>query len=187
MDKYIIYLNETAKLLKVFGSTLNKIEFDQAKQEPFELYCLLAMKICQKKAESFSLLISNKQYVDAIILTRSIMDSLFNLRWIKQVSGEERKERVYKLEAEPYYEFAKEIREMESNNNSIWNKDDVKEFRKQIEKEKDLFPYLVNKLETGERIFKNPPPFYQRLNPELKLKYYHLYRFTSLFIHPGPN
>lgn len=68
----------------------------------------------------------------------------------------------------------------------IWDKEIVKGFRESIENEKDTFPFLVKSTEDGGRIFKNPDKFIQRLDPELKLRYYHLYRFTSLFIHPGP-
>jgi len=55
-----------------------------------------------------------------------------------------------------------------------------------IEEEKDAFPFLVKLTDDGKKIFKKPEPFIRRLDHELRLKYYHLYRFTSLFIHPGP-
>lgn len=188
MIEYINYFNVVIRIFKEFGTTISGISLDEEKQ-PFELYCMLALKICQKKSKSISLLLTNEQYADTIILTRQIMELLFNINWIKQASGKERKERVYKLEAEPYYNFSKEIRDMESNCSSdkpVWNKENVIEFRKLIELEKDSFPFLVEELVGGERIFKNPEPFIQRLDSELKLRYYHLYRFTSLFIHPGP-
>ena len=188
MIEYINYFNEANRIFREFGSTINGVPLDEEKQ-PFKLYCMLALKICQKKSKSISLLLSNGQYVDAIILTRQIMELLFNIHWIKQSSGDERKERVYKLEAEPYNNFSIEIREMEKNsksNNPIWAEKDVMGFRKAIEAEKDIFPFLVEVTEDDKRKFKRPEPFIQRLDPELRLKYYHLYRFTSLFIHPGP-
>jgi hypothetical protein len=188
MIEYINYFNDANRIFREFGSTINGIQLDEEKQ-PFELYCMLALKICQEKSKSISLLISNGQYVDTIILTRQIMELLFNIHWIKQSSGDERKERVYRLEAEPYNDFSKEIREMESNiksDNSVLDEKNVIESRKAIEAEKDTFPFLVELTEDGKRKFKKPEPFIQRLDYELRLKYYHLYRFTSLFIHPGP-
>ncbi|MCJ7649071.1 MAG: DUF5677 domain-containing protein [Candidatus Lokiarchaeota archaeon] len=188
MIEYINYFNEARRIFKEFGSTISDILLDE-KNQPFELYNMLAIKLCEKKSKSISLLLTNQQYADAIILTRQIMELLFNINWIKQSSGEERNERVYKLEAEPYYNFSKEIRDMEINcesDNPVWDKENVIEFRKLIEFEKDSFPFLVEELEGGGRKFKRPEPFIQRLDPELKLRYYHLYRFTSLFVHPGP-
>jgi hypothetical protein len=188
MTEYINYFNDANRIFREFGSTTIGITLDEEKQ-PFELYCMSGLKICQKKSKSISLLLSNELYVDAIILTRQIMELLFNIHWIKQSSGDERKERVYKLEAEPYYYFSKEIREMKSNiygDRPLWEDNNVIEFRKLIELEKETFPFLVEETEDGKRIFKKPEPFIQRLEPELRLKYYHLYRFTSLFIHPGP-
>lgn len=78
---------------------------------------------------------------------------------------------------------------MESNINGdkpLWDNNKVIEFRKLIDLEKDTFPFLFEETEDGKSKFKKPEPFIQRLDPELRLKYYHLYRFTSLFIHPGP-
>lgn len=188
MIEYINSFNDATRIFKEFSSTLDGISLDEEKQ-PFELYCMLAIKICQNKSKSISLLLTHEQYVDTIILTRQIMELLFNISWIKQSFGSERNEKVFKLEAEPYYNFSKEIRAMENNCTSdkpVWNKENVMEFRKIIEFEKDSFPFLVEQIEGGGRIFKNPEPFIQRLDIDLKLRYYHLYRFTSLFIHPGP-
>jgi len=187
MKEFISYFNQATMLFRDFGATIQGITLDEEEQ-PFELYCMLALKLCQQKSKSISILLSNEQYADAIILSRQIMELLFNINWIKQVSGEERKERVYQLEAEPYYDFSKELRDMEKNcetENSVWDNETVKSFREIIESEKDNFPFLVNVTEDGGRIFKNPDKFIQRLDPSLKLRYYHLYRFTSLFIHPG--
>lgn len=188
MKEYIDYFKSSNRIFRQFGATLFDLTLDEAVQA-FELYCLLSLKICQKKSKTISLLLENQQFADTIILTRQIMELLFNIYWIKQASEDERNERVYELEAEPYYNFSKEIRDMESNcesENPVWNKDAVAGFRKFIEIAKDTFPFLVKKSNDGGRIFKNPKPFNQRMDPELKLRYYHLYRFTSLFIHPGP-
>lgn len=188
MKEFIDYFNEAARIFREFGLTIMDIMLDEVEQ-PFELYCMLALKLCEQKSKSISILLKHAQYADAIILTRPIMELLFNINWIKQVTGEERKERIFELEAEPYYCFSIELREMEKNCESekpLWNKETVAGFRKVIEYEKDTFPFLIKNDEKGRRIFKKPIKFGQRLEPTLKLHYYHLYRFTSFFIHPGP-
>jgi len=112
MIEYINYFNAATKIFIEFGSTLDRITLNEEGQ-PFELYCMLALKICEKKSKSISLLLSSEQYVDAIILTRQIMELLFNIHWVDQSSENEKRERVYQLEAEPYHNFSKEIWEME--------------------------------------------------------------------------
>ena len=120
---------------------------------------MLALKLCQKKSKSISILLTSGQYSDAIILSLGVMELVFNINRIKKVTGDERKERVFELEAEPYYDFAKELRDMEKNCESdppIWDKETVKGFRESIENEKDTFPFLVKSTEDGGRILKIP-------------------------------
>lgn len=106
MEKFIEYFRQANKLFRDFGLTIQGITLDE-KEQPFELYCMLALKICQNKSQSISILLNNEQYADAIILTRQFMELVFNINWVKKVTGEERNERVYELEAEPYYNFSK--------------------------------------------------------------------------------
>ena len=48
------------------------------------------------------------------------------------------------------------------------------------------FPHLVTKDKNGNLVFKTPPNFAERMR-EHRLKFYHIYRFTSFFTHPTPD
>lgn len=45
MTEYINYFNNANRIFREFGSTIIGIALDEKKQ-PFELYCMLALKVC---------------------------------------------------------------------------------------------------------------------------------------------
>ncbi len=115
------------------------------------------------------------------------MKYFFNLNWAAKCdTREEVIDRVYQLEANPYLSFEKEIklmeREIESgkpNLQILFLNDE-----KQLMEKKENFPFLLVDLNNLKSEFKSAPSFADRMG-DLRLMYYHLYRFTSMLTHPS--
>lgn len=190
MEKFKKYFSDTSKLCEEFGKTSKGITFDEEKQA-IELYALTSIGMCSQHTLSISLLLRNNIMTDCFILSRNLMEIFFNLNWAsKGHTREEMNDRVFQLEANPFYCFEKEIVLMEENlklPNSILDKSFVHEHRDAIDKEKENFPFLLENRNDPLSKFKklSQTSFADRVG-DLRLKYYHLYRFSSWFVHPTP-
>ena len=188
MQKFIKYYEETSSICREFGETLNGIQFDEETQS-IELFALTSMNMCAQHCMSIAILLKNNFITDCFIISRNIIEIFFNLNWAAKCdTREEVIDRVYQLEANPYLSFEKEIklmeREIESGKPNL-SKFLVLKHREAIDGEKENFPFLLVDRNNLKSEFKSAPSFADRMG-DLRLMYYHLYRFTSMFTHPSP-
>jgi hypothetical protein len=145
--------------------------------------------MCAQHSLSISTLLQNNYITDCFIISRNIIEVFFNLNWTtKGKTREEVVERVFQLEANPYNNFDKEIKLMERNidsNKPNLSKSSILEHIEAINGEKKNYPYLLVDKNNLKSDFKSAPSFADRMG-DLRLRYYHLYRFTSMFTHPSP-
>lgn len=190
MEKFEKYFVETTNICEELGRTTKGIQFDEELQA-MELFALTSISMCSQHSITISLLLKNNRLTDCFIISRNIMEIFFNLNWASKGSTrDEIDDRVFQLEASPFLNFEKEIDLMEKNLCSpspILHASFVKEHRTAIDKEKINFPFLLEDKSNPHSKFKklSQNSFADRLG-ELRVKYYHLYRFSSWFTHPTP-
>ncbi|MDQ7815537.1 MAG: DUF5677 domain-containing protein [Melioribacteraceae bacterium] len=188
MQKFIKYLEDTSSICLDFGETIKGIQFDEEKQA-IELFAITSINMCAQHCMSISTLLKNNYITECFIISRNIIEIFFNLNWATKCdTREEVIDRVLTLEADPYFNFEKEINLMEKEINSNkpnLSKSLILKHREAIDGEKETFPQLLVDRNNLQSKFKSAPPFAQRMG-DLRLKYYHLYRFASMFTHPSP-
>ena len=175
-------------ICKEFLDTLKGLKFDEEK-DALEIFTIMCVNMCSQHLKAISILLENGLYTESIALSRNIMELLFNLNWIYEADENDKNERTFKLEASPYHDFEKEIKLMEENlskKNPVWPKKAIENFKNEMNEIKSNFPHLVEPNTHDERKFKKAPPLASRMNNILRLRYYHIYRFVSVFIHPTP-
>ncbi|MBU1099639.1 MAG: hypothetical protein KKA84_04465 [Bacteroidetes bacterium] len=189
MQKYIKYFEDTSSICLDFGETIKGIQFNEEMQS-VEIFAITSINMCAQHCLSISTLLKNNYVTDCFILARNIIEIFFNLNWAtKCETREEVIDRVLTLEADPYYNFEKEInlmeREIEGDKPNL-SKPLIHKHREAIDGEKEAFPQLLVDRDNLNSKFKSAPPFAERMG-DLRLKYYHLYRFTCMLTHPSPN
>lgn len=188
MQKYIKYFEETASICRGFGETTKGIQFNE-ELEAVELFALTSINMCAQHCMSIAVLLKHDCTTDCFIISRNIIEIFFNLNWATKCdTREEVIERVFKLEANPYLNFENEILLMErdmNNDKPNLSKSLILKHRKAINGEKEKFPHLLVDRNNLESEFKSAPPFANRMG-DLRLMYYHLYKFASMFTHPSP-
>lgn len=188
MQNFIKYFDEVFSVCLDFGETTRGVKFNEESQA-IELFALTSINMCAQHSKSISILLKNNCITDCFIISRNIIEIFFSLNWAtKGKTREEVIDRVFQLEANPYSNFDKEIKLMERNIDSDkpnLNKPLILKHIEAINGEKETYPYLlVDKTDTTSD-FKSAPSFSDRMG-DLRLKYYHLYRFASMFTHPSP-
>lgn len=188
MQKFIKYFDSSSTICLDFGKTTKGIQFDEETQA-IEIFALTSINMCAQHSMSISTLLKENFLTDCFIISRNIIEVFFNLNWaIKGKTREEVLERVFQLEANPYNNFDKEIKLMGKNidsNKPNLSKHAIIEHIELINGEKKNFPFLLVDKNNFHSDFKSAPSFAERMG-DLRLKYYHLYRFTSMFTHPSP-
>jgi len=188
MQKFIKYFEEAATICIDFGETTKEIQFNEETQA-IELFALTSINMCAQHSMSISTLIKNNLITDCFIIARNIIEVHFNLLWaIEGKTREKIIDRVYQLEANPFNNVDKEIKLMERNidsNKPNLSKALILKHIEAIKNEKKKFPYLLVDKNNFQSDFKSIPPFADRMG-KLRLLYYHMYRFASVFTHPSP-
>ena len=184
--EYAEYYQQASDTVAEISETVSGYQFDET-QQAVEIYVLQALAICQDRCRAIALLLKANFFAEPITLSRSLFELLFGIHWVQQAtSSQERLERVYQLEAHPYYEFNKEVRFIERDvigPTPHWNPGKLKEFQDALDYIRTTSSFLIDSA-TNE--FKQAPPLAARMGDENRLRFYHLYRFTSLFTHPTP-
>ncbi|GAB6283684.1 MAG: hypothetical protein STSR0008_24730 [Ignavibacterium sp.] len=187
LSEYSKYFKETSSLLDNFSDTLANKIFDEEKDAE-EVFNLTTIKLLSQNASSLSILIDNKYYASVPSLLRIIIESFFSINWVIETKDvKEKNNRIYRLEGNTSFHYEKEVKLMEENlksNKPLWKPEAVKIIRDAVEYEKKLFPYLLE-VKNGKTVFKSAPSMAERMS-EYRIKFYHLYIFTSFFSHPSP-
>ncbi len=174
-------------MLKSFANTLQNNSYN-AEDQPFATFNLTLIHLLSENAYSVGILLKNGNYASATSLLRIIIESFFNLNWVTEAENKtDKNEKIYQLEGTSSYLYEIELEKMEENLNSnkpVWKPEAVKIIRDAIENEKKENPFLTEN-KNGKIVFKTAPSFAKRMT-ENRIKYYHLYSFTSFFSHPTP-
>lgn len=144
--------------------------------------------LLSQNSSSVSILLKKKQYASVASLLRIIIESFFSMNWVTETNDKnEINDRIYKLEGNSSYLYELELEKMEENLNSenpVWKSEAIKLIRDAVEKEKKDYPFLTE-IKNGKIVFKTAPSIAKRMTNN-RIKYYHLYSFTSFFSHPTP-
>ena len=177
------YLLVAASNSQGFGNTFVGIQFEERTQA-MEVFALQSLSMCSSHCRAAALLLQNDLLGEAISVLRSIQELLFDLYWIrKPTNRKERLERVYQLEATPYAHWDKETK-LISQCPSL-QAFSIK-MRISLDEIADKYTFLTKINPDGSKSFKQAPPFSQRMEMQLRAKYYHIYCYSSLFVHPTP-
>ncbi|HMN25244.1 MAG TPA: DUF5677 domain-containing protein [Ignavibacteriaceae bacterium] len=188
IEKFIKYFDDSSSICRNFGETTKGIKFNEETQA-IELYALTSISMCAQHSKSISILLRENLFTDCFILSRNLIEVFFNLNWATKAETREAVlERVFRLEANPYNNFDKEIKLMEKSidgNKPNLSKALILKHIEAINGEKNNFPFLLVNKNDFKSNFKSVPSLPERMG-ELRLLYYHLYRFSSMFTHPSP-
>ena len=188
MEQFIKYFKDVSSICLDFGGTTKGVQFNEETQA-IELFAITSINMCAQHSLSIASLLENNYITDCFIISRNIIEIFFNLNWvIKGQTRDEVNDRVFQLEANPYNNFDREIKLMEKyidSNKPNLSKTSILEHIEAINNEKKTYPFLLVDKNNVQSDFKSAPSFAERMG-ELRLKYYHLYRFTSMFTHPSP-
>jgi hypothetical protein len=187
--EYSAFFYETTDALCRFGDTISGIQFDE-QNDPVEIYTMLTIFSSLQHSMSIAILLENGLYAEPILLSRLFMEHFFNLRWATApTTNDERNRRVHQLEATPYYRVAKEARVMDrdrSPDSSDWSQAKAAQLRENLQQIAESHAELLEDPDPKKVAFMNAPPFASRIDARLRTKYYHLYLFSSMFVHPSP-
>jgi len=174
-------------LLKSYANTLSNNNINN-EDEPFATFNLTLFYLLSENTYSIAILLRKEKYASAASLLRIIIESFFNLNWVTEAENKKDiSERIYQLEGTSSYLYELELEKMEENLNSdnpVWKPEAVKIIRDAIEIEKRENPFLTEN-KSDKIVFKSAPSFAKRMTAN-RIKYYHLYSFTSFFSHPTP-
>lgn len=189
IDKYISFYSDISSICTQFIST-KKIPQLHEENNSIEIFSIMCLDMFKNLSSSILVLLKNQHYSESIVLIRNIFEIFFSLNWVLTANNHnEGKERVFQLEADPYNYFEREVNLMErdlQNNSPVWSKESVSMFRDIITDIKNNYPCLITKNSKDEIVFKSAPDLASRMKKYLRLKYYHIYRFASIFSHPTP-
>ena len=189
LKEYSEHYAAASSIFERFGNTLLGIQFDEEK-EAVEVFVLQSIAMCREHCRSITLLLDNNFFCEPIMVSRSIFEFLFNIHWI--VGANDRQEqlrRVRQLEAEPYRHFDDEVKRIEKDAASStphWAVTSSSRMREAVNKVKKESPFLLANRSNLSSHFLHAPSLTTRMGNVLRLQYYHLYCFGSMFTHPTP-
>ncbi|MFN0159213.1 MAG: DUF5677 domain-containing protein [Bacteroidota bacterium] len=170
-----------ASFSQEFGGTFAGIQFDERPQA-LEIFTLQALAMCSSHCHAAATLLQNNFKGETVSVLRSIQELFFNLIWIKEpTERSERLERVYRLEADPYRRWEKEVQIIEKASSAAI----AQKMRDPLDDIAKQYPFLTEIKADGRTEFKSAPTFAKRMG-KLRPKFYHIYCYSSLFSHPTP-
>ena len=177
------YLLSAACLSRQTGNTFKGIQFDE-KSQAVELFALQSLAMCDSHCRASALLMQNNFPAETVMVLRPIQELLFDIHWILQLeTKEERLERVYKLEADPYARWDRETKLIAKG----YSAEKAKQFRGPLDEFLTTKAHLVDFNQDGTKSFKAMnTSLADRMGDKLRPLYYHIFMFGSLFSHPTP-
>jgi hypothetical protein len=189
MKKYSDYFYQTSTILHGIEDTLSGLQFDE-KTQAVEVFAAQSLSMSRDHCRAIGLLLNYHLFAEAIAICRSLFELSFDLVWIQSINDQsERLECVYKLEADPYFHMNKEVKLYEEDvriSSVLTSEEKLKQFNRVIERTKQGRSYLTIANAQGNIEFKRAPSLAERMGHDLRLQYYSIYSFMSLFIHPSP-
>lgn len=183
IQEYSDYLQSAASLSLQTADTFKGIQFDE-KSQAVELFALQSLAMCDSHCRASALLMRNNFPAETVMVLRPIQELLFDIHWILQPeTKEERLERVYKLEADPYARWDRETKLIAKG----YSAEKARQFRVPLDKFLTTKVHLVDLDQDGTKSFKAMnTSLADRMGDKLRPLYYHIFMFGSLFSHPTP-
>jgi hypothetical protein len=189
LKEYSNYYSQASTILHRIQKTVDGLEFEE-KNQAVEIFVIQALSMSRAHCLAINLLLDADLSSEPIAICRSLFELLFDLVWMNSTKDRHEKlERVYQLEADPYYHMSKEVRLLQRDLKSLTpltNEEEVRQFLKVLEEARRKSPHLTVGKAHGKTDFKRSPPLTERMGHEFRLQYYHIYRFMCLFTHPTP-
>jgi hypothetical protein len=149
----------------------------------------MELKRCGSDALAIATLLREGFEYQPIVLVRGFIETVANFCWVTAADSEtEKRERMYRLEADGYRHMSKECRQMQANvviENPFWSAEEAKRMDFELQQLADSAPWLTQ-ISGGKRQFKDAPPLDIRMGADVRIRLYHLYRFACLFSHSTP-
>lgn len=177
---YSILSDICKKFVTTFSGRSTNYETD-----PVFIFCFMCLDNLKLETRSISTLIDKKLYNQSISHVRNIFELFINLNWIYDSDEDNRVENVTKLESTTYYWQEKEVNVIENDLDSkepVWTREVVNDMRESLATVKAKYPNLLK----DNKDFKQAPSLPDRMSKTIRLKYYHIYKFLSMFVHPSP-
>ena len=182
IQEYSDYLLTAASLSRQICDAFKDTQFDE-KAQAMELFVLQAIATCDSHCRVSALLLQNDLAAEAVATLRPIQELFFDIHWIRQAEGEERLERICKLEADPYARWDKETKRIAAE----YSPEEAKKFRGPLDEILKSKPHLTKSNPDGTKHFKSMnTTLPERMGQDLRWRYYHIYMYGSLFVHPTP-
>jgi hypothetical protein len=183
IQEYSEYLLKAASLSRETSDTFKGIQFDEISQ-PIELFALQSIAMCDSHCGASALLLKNDFAAEAVGALRPIQELLFDIHWLLQPeTREERLDRIYRLQADPYARWDKETKIIAAK----YSPEKAKEFRGPLDDILAENPQLTETNADGTTHFKSMnASVADRMGEKLRPLYYHIFMYGSLFVHPTP-
>jgi hypothetical protein len=189
LREYSDFYSQASAVLQRVEHTLRDLQFHPGEQAD-EVFAAQALSMCRSHCRAISLLLDADLFSESINVCRSLFELCFDLLWINSTTDEaERLARAYKLEGDTYFHFSKEVKLFEVDVNSespLTSRERLRQINEWLEQAKQDSPYLTASTANGRVEFAHAPPLTERMGQQLRLQYYHIYRFMCLFTHPSP-
>jgi len=123
LEEFIKYYSDAKDICFRFIETLADTQLDEENNSP-EIYTLTSINLTKHNCNSITVLLKEDEFGSAIMICRNLIEMYFNFDWaiepINQGLDKDRlkeaiKDRFFKLQGTPYYNFEKNLNEMESD------------------------------------------------------------------------
>jgi hypothetical protein len=184
LKEYSDYYLEASAILRQLQDAVNGLQFEE-RDQAVEVFAAQGVSTAKRHCRAISLLLDADLFSEAISVCRSLFELSFDMVWVDSADNPtEKLERVHRLEADPYFQMNKEVRLFKDDVRSpspVTSPEMLKQFQEKLDSARKKYPYLTNGHD-----FKQAPSLADRMGHQLRLLYYHVYRFMSVFTHPSP-
>jgi hypothetical protein len=171
-------LLNAASFCQEFGESFADCAFDEH-SHAIEVFVLQSSSHC----EAAAILLEHGSKGEAVAILRSVQELCFDLNWILSDNDRsESLERTIRLEADPYEGLDREIKLMEQRGSTSAI---AMQLRIRLDAIAAQYPYLTEVTSDCGVVFKKALSFADRMG-RLRERYYHIFRYGSLFVHPTP-
>jgi hypothetical protein len=184
LKEYSDYYSQASTILRQFEDAIHGLQF-QERDQAVEVFAVQGVSMAKSHCRAIGLLLEADFFSEAIAVCRTLFELSFDLVWVDAASNPtEKLERVYRLEADPYFQMNKEVRLFEQDVKSqtpVTSPEMLKQFQEKLDSARKKYPYL-----TKGHDFKQAPSLPDRMGHQFRLMYYHVFRFMCVFTHPSP-
>lgn len=189
LKEYSQYYFQASATLQRIEDAAHGLQFEE-RDQAVEVFAAQGVSMSRDHCRAIALLLDADLFSESIAVCRSLFELSFDTVWINSADNQtEKLERVYQLEADPYFQMNKEVKLFEEDVKSsspLTSEKKLRQFRQVLDRTMKANPYLTVSPAQGKVDFKHAPSLAKRMEHDFRLQYYHIYRFMCLFTHPSP-